>query len=121
MRDERRLRVYIAGPFRQGDQLGNVAEAVLVGVRIYRHGHVPFMPHLYGFAHYLCPQSDAAWLSLGLWELGACDVLVRLPGASLGSDAEVERAKVLRIPVFYGVEAFFQHVSPVRWPAEGMG
>lgn len=119
---ERRMRVYIAGPFRQGDQFGNVAEAVRVGLRIYRHGHVPFMPHLYGFAHYLCPQSDAVWLSLGLWELQACDCVVRLPGASLGSDAEVERAKVLGMPVFYGVADFVAQVPAVRWePAEREG
>lgn len=101
-----RVRVYIAGPFRLGDQLRNVREAVLVGVALRRYGHVPFIPHCYSLAHYLQPMPDEFWMAWGLDELAACDCLVRLPGESLGSDAEVERAKVLGMPVYYGVEAF---------------
>jgi len=118
---ERRMRVYIAGPFRQGDQFVNVREAVLVGRRIRQYGHVPFIPHFYCLAHMIAPMPEEFWMQWGMDELQACDCVVRLPGASLGSDAEVERAKVLGMPVFYGVEAFQQHVLPVRWPAEGVG
>ncbi len=105
------LRVYVAGPFRQGDQLGNVREAVLVGVTIRLHGVVPVIPHLYGFAHYLMPMPDAFWLEWDMDLLAMCDCLVRLPGPSIGSDAEVERAKVLGMPVYYGVEAFLDAVG----------
>lgn len=105
------MRVYVAGPFRQGDQFLNVREAVLVGVRLRRAGHVPVIPHFYCLAHYLLPMPDDFWLSWGMEELAACDCLVRLPGESIGSDAEVERAKVLGLPVFYGVEAFLDQVT----------
>lgn len=105
------MRVYVAGPFRQGDQFLNVREAVLVGRRVRQSGHTPFIPHLYCLAHLIEPMPDEYWLSWGMEELAGCDCLVRLPGASIGSDAEVERAKVLGLPVYYGVEAFLAQAT----------
>ena len=105
------MRVYLAGPFRKGDQFVNVREAVLVGVRLRRAGHVPVIPHFYCLANYLLPMPDDFWMSWGMEELLSCDCLVRMPGESIGSDAEVERAKVLGLPVFYGVEAFFTQAT----------
>lgn len=105
------MRVYIAGPFRQGDQLMNVREAVLVGVRLRRAGHVPVIPHFYCLAHLLWPMPDAFWMEWGMEDLASCECLVRLPGDSVGSDAEVERAKVLGMPVYYGLGEFLVQVG----------
>lgn len=106
------LRVYVAGPFRRGDQFVNVREAALVGIRLRRAGHVPVIPHCLGFVHYVHPMPDLFWLAWGLDELRSCHCLVRLPGESVGSDAEVELAKVLGMPVYYGVEAFLAAHGP---------
>lgn len=117
-----RLRVYIAGPYTQGEQAELVREAVLVGLAVFRHGHVPFIPHLYHFAHYLCPQPYEAWMTLDLTWLEVCDALVRLPGHSPGADREVARAQVLGLPVFFGLDAFLAQVPAVAWDAaEGRG
>lgn len=105
------LRVYLAGPFRRGDSFVNVREAGLVGLRLREAGHCPVIPHCLCLIHMIKPQPDPFWLAWGLDDLASCDCLVRLPGDSLGSDAEVERAKVLGIPVFYGVEAFLAQVG----------
>lgn len=113
------MRVYVAGPFRKGDQFVNVREAVLVGRRVRQSGHIPFIPHLYCLAHFIEPMPDAYWLALGMDELASCDCVLRLPGESIGSDAEVERAKVLGLRVYYGLDDFLAQAPLVRWePAE---
>lgn len=119
---EHRLRVYIAGPYTQGEQAELVREAVLVGLAVYQHGHVPFIPHLYHFAHYLCPMPYDAWMMLDLSWLEACDALIRLPGVSPGADREVERAMVLGMSVYDGVDVFLGRVPLVGWePVERGG
>lgn len=107
------MRVYVAGPFRIGDQLGNVREAAMVGIELRLAGHVPVVPHLNGFAHVIKPMPDAFWMEWDLDLLAMCDCLVRLPGPSIGSDAEVERAKVLGMPVYYGADAFLAAVGRI--------
>lgn len=100
------MRIYIAGPYTAGQQAERVREAVLAGLEVLRSGHVPFIPHLYHFAHFLCPHPYETWMTLDLAWLAACDGLVRLPGESPGADREVERAKSLGMPVWFGLHAF---------------
>ena len=100
------MRVYIAGKYSGGEQAELVREAVLVGLAVFREGHVPFIPHLYHFAHYLCPMPYEAWMTLDLSWLAVCDCLIRLPGVSPGADREVERARQLDMQVFYGLDEF---------------
>lgn len=100
------MRVYIAGPYTQGDQAELVREAVLVGLAVFREGHVPFIPHLYHFAHFLCPMPYEAWMTLDLSWLAVCHCLIRLPGESQGADREVERAFDMGLTVYHGVDAF---------------
>lgn len=109
---EQRLRVYVAGPYSGGDQMANVRRAVLAGHDLLRAGHLPFVPHLNHFADYLCPQAYETWMLYDLSWLEVCHCVVRLSGASNGADREVERAKVLGMPVYFGLEDFFQQVSP---------
>ena len=97
------LRVYIAGPYTHFDVAVNVRAAVLAGVEIMKAGHLPFIPHLYHFAHFLEPQSYDAWLRLDLRWLEACHGVLRLHGYSPGADREVEKAKVLGLPVYYSI------------------
>ena len=102
------LRIYIAGPYSLGDVALNVRQAVLAGLEILQAGHVPFIPHLYHFAHYLCPQEYAVWCALDLQWLKACHAVLRLPGDSPGADREVEFAMTLGLPIYYGLEACLQ-------------
>lgn len=113
MRDGR-LRVYVAGPYSQGDQIDNVRQAVLAGHEILMAGHLPFVPHVCHFAHYLIPQSYETWMEFDLAWLETCHCLVRLAGASLGADREVERAKMLGMPIYLGLEDFHAQV-PTTW------
>lgn len=98
-------RVYIAGPSIWGEHGEHVRNAILAGHEVTKAGHVPFVPHLYRFAHHLVPLDYVAWCGLDLRWLQACDCLVRLPGYSPSADAEVNAAKVLRMPVYYTLSA----------------
>ncbi len=102
------LRVYISGPYTRFDVAANVRQAVLAGLDIVKAGHVPFIPHLYHFAHFLIPQPYAIWTALDLHWLQCCHCLLRLHGYSPGADREVERAKQLGLPVYYSIEACVQ-------------
>lgn len=104
---DRTMRVYVAGPYTSGDQIANVRAAVLAMWELMRAGHAPFVPHLCHFADYLMPQAYETWMLFDLRWLEACHCVVRLPGHSPGADREVERAKVLGMPVYFGLDQFF--------------
>lgn len=112
------LRVYIAGPYTAGDVAMNVRQAVLAGLEIHRAGHVPFIPHLFHFAHYLCPQDFAVWWALDLQWLKACHCVLRLAGESPGADRELEFAKTLGMPVYYSLAACLQALPSC--PSQGV-
>lgn len=99
------MKVYIAGPYTNGDVALNVRTAIEAADRVLKAGHVPFVPHLFHFWHLLCPGPYEQWTAMDLAWLDHCDALVRLPGGSSGADAEVSRARELGIPVYFGVEA----------------
>jgi hypothetical protein len=100
------VRVYIAGPYTKGDVAVNVRNALQAAQQVAEAGHAPFIPHLYHFWHFLFPGPYEQWTRLDFVWLPACQALIRLPGESSGSDAEVARAGDLDIPVFYGIDAF---------------
>lgn len=96
----RRPRVYIAGPYTQGDVAQNVRAAVMAADRIASLGGVPFCPHLTHLWHIISPHAYEFWLRQDLAWLAACDALVRLPGPSAGADGEVAAARWRGLPVF---------------------
>lgn len=69
--------------------------------------------------HVICPRPEQYWLDYDIEWLKRCDALVRLPGESAGSDAEVAIARDLNIPVFFGVDAFKFFVA-AECPREGV-
>jgi hypothetical protein len=107
-------KVFIAGPYSKGDVALNVRKAALAADRVWAAGFVPFVPHLTALFHLVCPHPYDDWLALDLEWLAACDHLVRLPGESAGADAEVARARALRIPVYEGVDEFLGRHAPGR-------
>ena len=102
----RPLRIYVSGPLTTGgDVAANVRRAVLAGHELLAAGHLPFVPHLCHFADVVLPQPYERWMQFDLHWIEACHCVLRLEGDSRGADREVDRAKQLGIPVYYGLAA----------------
>jgi hypothetical protein len=97
-------RVYIAGPYSQGDVALNVRNAFAAASRLADAGFSPFVPHSTHFWHMMFPRPYDDWLRLDLAFVPCCDAVLRLPGASHGADGEVEAASALGIPIFSDIE-----------------
>lgn len=92
------MRVYISGPYSKGNQATNVRNALEAGDRVWRAGHIPYVPHLTMFWGLLFPHTYREWLQLDLEWIKLCDIVIRLPGESSGADEETELARSLGIP-----------------------
>lgn len=107
--------IYIAGPISQGNLLNNIRQACDAGLELLRAGHAPVIPHLSCFAGcralggMFVPEVVPAgttlreWYAADLQIVRRCDAVLRLPGASVGADAEVQLASELSLPVFTSV------------------
>lgn len=99
------LMVYVAGPLTKGDPQANmlrayeVAGAIMKGADKYAQAIACFVPHGYLMADAAHPRDYERWMESCMVALERCDVLVRLPGESPGSDREVERALSLGLHV----------------------
>lgn len=102
-------RIYIAGPYSQGDTAVNVRNAYEAANRLADLGFAPFVPHATHFWHLLFPRPYDFWLDLDNQFLSCCEGLLRLPGASNGADKEVKLARDLNIPVFTDIEEVAKH------------
>jgi hypothetical protein len=100
----RKTRVYIAGPYSDGDTIINVRTAVEAADRLLAHGYAPFIPHLTWFWHFMSPKPYEEWMEIDQEWLEACDIVLRLPGQSSGADREQKRASDLGKVVFYGTD-----------------
>jgi len=107
-RDKREalLKVYIAGPYTKPEPILNVRRVLEVADELLEAGHVPFVPHLYHFWHFLSPKPYQTWMDLDFAWLESCDAMIHLPGESSGADAEEAMAAGLEIPIFESVEEF---------------
>lgn len=94
------MKIYVAGPLRQGDQFVNCRTAILAAERVIEMGHIPFVPHMTFIWHYLSPHDFEYWMAFDLAWLAECDALLRLPGDSEGSDIEEARARELDLLIF---------------------
>jgi hypothetical protein len=96
-------KVYIAGPYSKGDTITNIAEAIKYGDSLIKLGAIPYIPHLTGFWHLICPHSINTWYDYDNEWLLVCDAVWRLEGESTGADNEVELAEKNNKPVFYKI------------------
>jgi hypothetical protein len=98
------IAVYVAGPFRgssPGEVEQNIRRAERAAFEVAKAGAVPVCPHsMYRF--FDRTLSDAFWLSATIELLDRCDALYLSTGwkKSKGSLGEVERAKLLKLPIF---------------------
>ena len=98
------MRVYIAAPYSKGETAINVRNAILAADKVLEKGHIPFIPHLTHFWHYISPKPWETWLKIDQDWLEVCDAVLRLPGLSIGADMEVDIAQKAGKPIFYSIE-----------------
>ena len=96
-------KVYIAGPYTNGDVAINVKNAFQAANELADNGFAPFVPHYTHFWHMMFPREYGYWLELDNQFLPCCDAVLRLPGLSNGADKEVELAIKLSIPVYKSI------------------
>lgn len=111
MSTQRAVRVYVAGPLSVGDTTDNVITAIEAGTRCLDAGLAPFVPHLNHFWHEVMPRGYEEWMRLDFEWLGACDVLLRLPGESPGAEREVALANKLGLPVYYDIDYMLEELG----------
>lgn len=93
--------VYIAGPITIPDPIWNTNKAILIADELYRTKIcVPLVPHANLVWHLICPHPVDYWYEYDMHILKRCEAVLRLPGKSVGADAEVVQAKQWGIPVF---------------------
>jgi hypothetical protein len=105
-----KLRVYIAGPYTSPDPVANTQVIIKNASELVALGFIPYIPHLTMLWHLIESHSYEYWVDRGLEWLEVCDVLLRVPGYSVGADREVEWAKKHGIPVFYSVAELVNYV-----------
>src|SRR5262245_44066941 len=107
-----RLKIFVAGPIRgkgNSDLAANLKQAKEAGIALMHAGLSPLVPHL--GCHYRSdtPESQPygigaeVWLDCNFAWIEHADALLRLPGESEGSDAEVAFAQRSGIPVFHSM------------------
>lgn len=128
-----RKKVYIAGPISKGKLADNVNMAVHAFQTLVRLGYAPLCPQLSVYTTKALSAGDDSrcyalgtavgcglehieWLSVDFAWLDVADAVLRLPGESVGADAEVEYAHRRFIPVYKSIDALI-HNEPVKVPA----
>lgn len=91
--------IYLAGPY-SSDPVVNTGRAIDFGNWLMDEGYQVFVPHLSLFQHMRRPRTYDEWLAITIGWMKRCDVVVRLPGESSGSDAEVAQARAAGMPVY---------------------
>lgn len=100
-----KIRVYIAGPYSQGNVGENVRAAILHADMLKEEFPGPevqvYVPHLNHLWHLIHPHDYQYWLSMDFAWLMQCTHMLRLPGDSPGADDEEIVAGTQGIPVFH--------------------
>lgn len=91
--------VYIAAPY-SSEPVANTGIAIDAGNWLMDRGYNVVVPHLSLFMHMRRPRTYDEWLGFTIGWMKRCDVVVRLPGDSRGSDTELFEASQCGIPVF---------------------
>ena len=106
-----RPRVYVSGPISNGGtlqyeaRLDNMYDAIDVGAELIKLGYAPLIPHLSVIIEHKYEGIDQdTWLAIDLPWVEAADALLRLPGASAGSDKEEAVALASGVPVYHSIE-----------------
>ena len=98
------MRIYIAGPYTDGDVAVNVHKAIEAATKLLELGHTPFVPHLTHFWHLVTPQDYDIWAKWDMVWLEFCEAVLRLPGLSPGADKECAWALANGLTVYMDIE-----------------
>lgn len=104
-------KIYITGPYSEGDVEQNVRNAIGVADIIRQFGYIPFVPHLYHFWHKQIPHDYEFWMDLDHEWLSECDALVYLDGESEGMDKDIALAIAYQLEVYSFEEFIRQKVA----------
>jgi hypothetical protein len=96
--------IYVSGPLTTGNAIVNIRAALDVGWLLRERGYAVIVPHDHLLAELVHPVSYAASLAYDFRLIRCCDAVYRMPGASVGADAEVEFALRQRIPVYWSLD-----------------
>jgi hypothetical protein len=101
-----RLLVYLATPITAGNRNKNYYEACEAERILMLKGFAPCNPaHTMVLPFAWQPEfTHSMWLDCCFPLIERCDALLRLPGYSVGADAECTHAKNKNIPLFYSIE-----------------
>lgn len=100
-----KTRVYIAGPMSKGDTVDNLSAALKAMRELVRLGYAPLCPQLSFFAEpFMREFTHGDWLGIDLPWVAVADVVLRLPGESVGADMEVAKARQASIPIVSSIE-----------------
>jgi len=104
-------RIFIAGPYTQGDTVANVKAAIAAATELLDAGHAPFCPNICHFWNMTHPRKYDVWIKCDLAWVDSCEVMLRLPGESPGADGETARARERGIPIYYSVSSLLDDVG----------
>lgn len=112
-----KLKIYVAGPFTSNPMHGT-RNACLAGTVLYKAGYLPLVPHTNIAWDMVAPMSSEDWYdyTMDLLISWHPDFILRLPGASPGSDREVAWAHGQGVPVFEGDAQAFVMMYGVEKP-----
>ena len=103
----RKLRVYVAGPFTaptRGGVMDNVDRAIRAGEEVDKiQGCSSFVPHCWSRWDDVCPGGYERWMEKCFDELARSDALFVMQG-SPGTNREIDFAHSRGIPVAYTLE-----------------
>ncbi|KKN80422.1 hypothetical protein LCGC14_0330150 [marine sediment metagenome] len=111
MDERRRIRVYIAGTMTNGGKgydMKSITDAIKVYIKLIEMGFVPHCPQLTMFCDFVDPGriTHAQWLELDKNYIDDCDVVLRMPGESVGADIECAYAISRVISISWGIDEF---------------
>lgn len=107
--------IYIASPYTACADKQDAVDVQIDAFAILRDlGHEPIAPLLSHYIDQRHPASYARWLQWCLAMVAVSDVVLRLPGASSGADAEVAEARRLGKRVVHSIDELTQ---PTSWAA----
>lgn len=115
MTPPRKPLVYIAGPISLPDPIENTHHAIRLGLRLRdAYDIAVLIPHATITCHLVDPRPIDYWYRFDLDQLAHCDALYRIPGASVGADAEVRYAQERGLPVFFEERELGQWLTQER-------
>ena len=108
------IKIYVAGPYSNGNIVDNVDIAIQYASELVDMGYAPFCPHLYHFVEIYNKKTWDSWMKIDLEFLSRCDVLIRIPGESIGADIEVTEAIKSGIPVLNNLEEAEEFIKQAK-------